>query len=382
MNRGISHKRKHRVAKLLVLNCGSSSVKHSLFRVVAKKDENEFILLDKGIIECIGQENSLIKTHKEAIEKVFERLSGAEHSHHHLVGIGHRVVHGGEYFRKPTLITKNVLDKIKDCSKLAPLHNPANIAGIEACQELLPNVPSVAVFDTAFHQTIPPRAYMYAIPYKYYQKYNLRKFGFHGTSHEYVAREAAKKLQRPLSKLKLITCHLGNGCSICAVKNGVSIDTSMGFTPLAGLVMGTRSGDIDPAAVLYIMQKEQIGPVEMENILNKESGLKGVSGISNDMRILAKAAKEGNKRAKLAITLFTYSIRKYIGAYMAIMGGVDAVVFTAGIGENVEIRKMISYGITSFLNQLKVKFLVIHTNEELMIAKESYEVIRRLGRYV
>jgi acetate kinase len=366
---------------ILVLNCGSSSVKYSLFRVIWIDNEKDFALITSGQIECIGQSDSPIKSHKQAIRKILDTLAQKHYSYRNIDIVGHRVVHGGEYFTKPTLITKEVLFKIRSCSRLAPLHNPANLAGIEACQELLPKVCQVAVFDTAFHQTIPPRAHLYAIPYKYYIKYSLRKFGFHGMSHQYVAREAARKIGRSLSRLKLITCHLGNGCSICAVKNGASVDTSMGFTPLAGLVMGTRSGDIDPAAVLYIMQRERLKPEEMEEILNKYSGLKGVSGLSNDMRVLIKAAKRGHRRAKIALRIFTYSIRKYIGAYMAIMGGVDAVVFTAGIGENIEIKKMISYGgLLSFLKKLNVKFLVIHTDEELMIAQEAYKVIKKKER--
>ena len=361
---------------IFVLNCGSSSVKYSLFRVIWIDNEKDFALITNGQVERVGQKGSNIKNHKQAIKKVLDILAHKNFSYRNIDAIGHRVVHGGEYFRRPTLINKDVVVKIKDCSKLAPLHNPANLAGIEACQELLPSVRQVAVFDTAFHQTIPPRAHLYAIPYKYYRKYNLRKFGFHGMSHQYVAREAAKRLGRSLNKLKLITCHLGNGCSICAVKYGISLDTSMGFTPLAGLVMGTRSGDIDPAAVLYVMQREKIGPLEMEGILNKQSGLKGVSGISNDMRILIKTAKKGNRRAKIALRIFSYSIRKYIGSYIAIMGGIDAVIFTAGIGENIEIRRMISYGgLFTFLKKLNVKFLVIHTKEELMIAHETYKTI-------
>lgn len=361
---------------ILVLNCGSSSLKYSLFRVIWIDNDKDFILVTSGLLGCIGQKGSYLKDHKQAIEKVLDVLAKKKFSYRNINAIGHRVVHGGEYFRKPVLINKDVIKKIKNCSRLAPLHNPANLAGIGACQELLPSVRQVAVFDTAFHQTIPPRAYLYAIPYKYYKKYNLRKFGFHGMSHQYVAREAAKRLGRSLNKLKLITCHLGNGCSICAVKHGKSLDTSMGFTPLAGLVMGTRSGDIDPAAVLYIMQREKIGPQEMQEILNNQSGLKGVSGVSNDMRVLNRAAKNGNKRAKIALRIFAYRIRKYIGSYMAVMGGVDAVVFTAGIGENVEIRKMISYGgLLSFFKKLNVKLWVIHTNEELMIAQETYKIV-------
>jgi len=366
--------------KLLVLNCGSSSVKYSLFKVKNKDGKKDFNLINKGQIECIGQEGCPIKTHKEAIKKILDKLYAAHHPHIRIDAIGHRVVHGGEYFRKPTLINKDVVAKIRICAKFAPLHNPANLAGIEACSQLLPGVPQVAVFDTAFHQTIPPRAYVYAIPYKYYHKYNLRRFGFHGMSHEYVSRQAAKQLGKPLSKLKLITCHLGNGCSICAIKGGKSIDTSMGFTPLAGLVMGTRSGDVDPAVVLYIMQKDKISPEQMEEMLNKQSGLKGISGISNDMRLIGKAAQKGSKRAKIALSVFTYSIRKYIGAYIAVMGGVDAVVFTAGIGEHINLKRMISYGITDFLKKLNVKFLVIHTDEELTIAQEMCALVSKKER--
>lgn len=362
---------------ILVLNCGSSSVKYSLFRVIWIDGEKDFALITKGQIECIGQAGSSIRNHKQAIKKILEALASKQYSYRNIDTIGHRVVHGGEYFRKPTLINKEVIVKIKSCSKLAPLHNPANLAGIEACQELLRGVRQVAVFDTAFHQTIPPRAYLYAIPYKYYKKYNLRKFGFHGMSHQYVARKAAQILGRSFNSLKLITCHLGNGCSICAIKYGESLDTSMGFTPLAGLVMGTRSGDIDPAAVLYVMQREKMNPLQMEEVLNKQSGLRGISGKSNDVRVLIKAAKKGNKRAEMALSIFSYRLRKYIGSYIAIMGGVDAVIFTAGIGENIEIKKMISYGgLLSFLKKLNVKFLVIHTDEELMIAQEAYKMTK------
>lgn len=364
---------------LLVLNCGSSSVKYTLFKAVSilpEQKEQDLVPVKNGQIERIGEKGSATQDHKQAIKSIHEELFGQQESKGTMSAVGHRVVHGGEFFRESTLINKDSLSKIKRCAQLAPLHNPANVAGIEACQELLPGVPQVAVFDTAFHQTIPPRAYSYAMPYKYYQKYHLRKFGFHGTSHHYVAIEAAKMLGKPLTSLKLITCHLGNGCSICAVKNGKSIDTSMGFTPLAGLVMGTRSGDIDPAAVLYIMQKENIGPDKMEQILNKQSGLLGVSGISNDMRLIEQAAKRGNKRAELALSVFSYRIRQYIGSYIAIMGGVDAIIFTAGIGEHSDVKKIIAYqGLTTFLKQLKVKVLVIHTNEELMIAQEALRLI-------
>jgi len=366
---------------LLVLNCGSSSVKYTLFKsvkILANQKERDLVPVTNGYIQRIGEEGSQIKDHRQAIKQIIHDLMAKKESHGTIGAIGHRVVHGGEYFREATLVTKDSVTKIKRCCELAPLHNPANVMGIEICQELLPSIPQVAVFDTAFHQTIPPRAYSYAIPYKYYRKYNLRKFGFHGMSHKYVSIEAAKILGKPLNNLKLITCHLGNGCSICAIKNGKSIDTSMGFTPLAGLVMGTRSGDIDPAAVLYIMQRENIGPEKMESILNKQSGLLGVSGISNDMRVIGKAAKKKNKRAELALSIFSYRIRQYIGSYIAIMGGVDAIIFTAGIGENTDMKKIIAYGgLNAFLKKLKAKVLVIHTNEELMIAQETCDLLTK-----
>jgi acetate kinase len=296
----------------------------------------------------------------------------------HIAVVGHRVVHGAERFKRPVLINRAVIQKIRESRSLAPLHNPANLIGILACKKLLPGIKQVAVFDTAFHQTLPDYAYIYGLPYKYYKRFGIRKYGFHGTSHQYVAQEAARLLKKPLNRLKIITCHLGNGCSITAVYKGRSIDTSMGFTPLEGLIMGTRCGDIDPALVTYIMRKEKLSIFKLDDILNKVSGLKGVSGISNDMRILENKARMGNKRVRLAINIFIYRIKKYIGAYTAIMGGCDCLVFTAGIGENQKrIRKKICQGIFSHLKN-KPEVLVIPTDEELMIARQTHQLIRRI----
>ena len=284
-------------------------------------------------------------------------------------------MHGAEKFKKPVLVGRDVMRKIRQCSLIAPLHNPANLSGILACKRLLPGVRQVAVFDTAFHQTLPDYAFIYGLPYEYYRKFGIRKYGFHGTSHQYVAYEAARILRKPLSKLKIITCHLGNGCSIAAINKGRSVDTSMGFTPLEGLVMGTRCGDIDPALVTYIMKKKRFNIAQVNDILNKESGLEGISAISNDMRILEKKSDTGNVRAKLAVDIFIYRIRKYIGAYTAVLGGVDALVFTAGIGENQRrIRQKICRGISSFLKN-PPRVLVISTDEELMIARQTFRII-------
>lgn len=324
--------------------------------------------INKGNIEHIGERGSKIKDHYAGLKLI---LNGRRD----IDAIGHRVVHGAQKFKKPVLITTSVIKKIKECCGLAPLHNPANLAGITACKKILPGIKQVAVFDTAFHQTLPEYAHIYGLPYRFYRKLGIRKYGFHGTSHEYVACEAARILKKPLKNLKIISCHLGNGCSITAVKNGVSIDTSMGFTPLEGLVMGTRCGDIDPALVTYIMQKEKLVIPQVERVLNKESGLKGISGISNDMRALLKKSRQ-NKRAKLAIDIFIYRIRKYIGAYTAIMSGCDCLIFTGGIGENQPaIRKGISKEL--FSNLIKPpKIVVIPTDEELMIARKTYSLIK------
>lgn len=348
--------------KILVINCGSSSIKYKLFDMPGEK------LLKKGLIEHIGERGSRAGDHYSGLKIILAGINS-------VFAVGHRVVHGGEKFEKPVVIDKAVIRKIKECSRIAPLHNPANLSGILACKRLLPGVKQAAVFDTAFHQTLPEYAYIYGLPYEYYKRYGIRKYGFHGTSHHYVALEAARILKKPLSKIKIITCHLGNGCSIAAVDRGKSVDTSMGFTPLEGLVMGTRCGDIDPALVTYIMRRMKMGIGSMDNLLNKESGLFGVSGISNDMRVLEEKAGKGNQRAKLAIDIFVYRIKKYIGAYTAVMNGCHALVFTAGIGENQKrIRGRICKGIFSHLKN-SPRVLIIPTNEELMIARQSYELI-------
>ncbi len=369
--------------KILTINSGSSSIKYRLFDVSTNdgKKDARFYLLDKGLIEKIGQPGSQVRDHKEGARLLFDSLIHGPNAQiktlEEIFAIGHRVVHGGIEFKKPSLITAEVIAKIKECCELAPLHNPVNLAGIEACQEFLPGVKQVAVFDTAFHQTLPEHAYVYGLPYEYLQKYNLRKFGFHGTSHHYVTQEAARQLKKPLRKLKLITCHLGNGCSIAAVKNGKSVDTSMGFTPLEGLVMGTRCGDIDPASVIFLAEKEKISLQEIDKVLNYKSGLKGISGISNDMREIDAAAKKGNHRARLALDIFAYRIKKYIGSYVAVLGGVDAIVFTAGIGENEKrVRQKILKGLFNFLDPKKTAVLVIPTNEELMIAREVFRIVK------
>lgn len=327
-------------------------------------------ILSKGIIEHIGEKGSKIKDHYSGLKTVLRRIKGVD-------AIGHRVVHGAEKFRRPVLINNTVVRKIRQCCSFAPLHNPANLAGILACKKLLPGIKQIAVFDTAFHHTLPDYAYIYGLPYEYYKKFGIRKYGFHGTSHQYVSSQAAMLLKKPLNKLKIITCHLGNGCSITAVYKSNSIDTSMGFTPLEGLIMGTRCGDIDPALVTYIMRKLGLNIYQIDDILNKASGLKGISGISNDMRILLGKVRRGNKRAKLAIDAFVYRIKKYIGAYTAIMGGVDTIIFTGGIGENQKsIRDKICQGIFSHLKK-KPKILVIPTDEELMIARQAYQLIQQ-----
>ena len=369
--------------KILVINSGSSSIKYRLFDVCTDntKHDAHYNLLAKGLIEKIGQKGSGVSNHKEGIQSLLDLLITKKEtglkSFQEIFAIGHRVVHGGVEFERPTLITEEVIAKIRECIQLAPLHNPANLAGIEACEELLPRTKQVAIFDTAFHQTLPKYAYIYGLPYEYYEKYNLRKFGFHGTSHHYVALEAAKILKKPLKKLKLITCHLGNGCSITAVKYGKSIDTSMGFTPLEGLVMGTRCGDIDPASVIFLAEREKISLEKIDKVLNYNSGLKGISGISNDMREIKQAARTGHRRAQLALDIFTYRIKKYIGSYITALEGVDAIVFTAGIGENErDIRQNILKGFFNFLNRRKVKILVIPTNEELMIARQTFQLVK------
>lgn len=347
-----------------------------------------------GIVERIGRERTFLihrptnKTeikipakvpdHNTAIKLTLDALIhpsyGVIRELSQIRAVGHRVVHGGEEFSRSVLITKKVIKTIKRCFELAPLHNPPNLLGIMACRRLLPGIVQVAVFDTAFYQSMSPYAYVYGLPYKLYKRYSIRRYGFHGTSHKYVAIMAAKTLKRPLKKLKLVTCHLGNGCSITATEFGKAVDTSMGFTPLEGLLMGTRCGDIDPAVVFYLMDKEKLTVEKINDILNKKSGLLGLSGISNDMRDVYKAAQKGNKRAKLAFEVFVYRIQKYIGAYAAAMGGLDAIVFTAGIGENhAPTRKAVCKKL-GFLG--KVKVLVIPTNEELMIAQDTFKIVK------
>lgn len=343
---------------ILVLNSGSSSIKYKLFDVEEQSEK----LLDKGLVERIGGK---IPSHKEAINFILNKI-GAK-----IEAVGHRVVHGGNRFNKSVLIDNDVIKAIEDFTELAPLHNPPSLLTINESRKILSNIPHVAVFDTAFYYDMPECAYMYAIPYKFYEKYKIRKYGFHGTSHRYVSNQAAGLLKRPLNKLKIITCHLGNGCSITAVDRGKAIDTSMGFTPLEGLVMGTRSGDLDPAIIPYIMEKENIDVDAVMEILNKKSGLLGVSGLSNDMRELMKE-KAGNKKVKLALDIFIYRIKKYIGSYTGVMSGCDAVVFTGGIGENNPgLIREICKGVVS----KDTKTLVIPTDEELMIARDTYRII-------
>lgn len=396
--------------KILVINCGSSSLKYQLIDMT-----NEDVLV-KGLVERIGIEGSRIKhekkgmdavlieekmeDHKRAIQLVLEALidknHGAVNSMSEISAVGHRVVHGGEEFNKSALLSDKVMAGIKECIDLAPLHNPANIMGIEACKALMPDTPMAAVFDTAFHQTMPAENYIYALPYEYYEKYKIRRYGFHGTSHRFVSAKAAEMLNKNEEGFKVITCHLGNGSSLAAVKGGKCVDTSMGLTPLEGLVMGTRSGDLDPAILPFIMNKEKLSADEMSNILNKKSGVFGISGVSSDFRDIEKAASEGNKRASLALDVFCTRVRKYIASYAAQLGGADAVVFTAGIGENsIELREKICSGleflgveIDSDKNKVrgkaaevnkpssKVKVLVIPTNEEFMIAKDTMSLLK------
>jgi len=349
--------------KILVINCGSSSIKYKIFDMPGEQ------LVSKGLIEHIGEKGSVIQDHYTGLKIILEKNNQVE-------VVGHRVVHGAEKFSKPVVINNEVIRDIKACSTLAPLHNPANLTGILACKKLLPGIKQVAIFDTAFHQTLPEYAYIYGLPYAYYKRFGIRKYGFHGTSHHYVAEEAARILKRPIQRLKIITCHLGNGCSITAVNKGGSIDTSMGFTPLEGLIMGTRCGDIDPAVVTFLMRKLKCDAAKIDELLNKSSGLRGISGISNDMRLLENKYRY-NKRARLAIDIFVYRIKKYIGAYTAIMGGCDALIFTAGIGENQKnIRNKICKGLFSYQKK-KPRVLIIRTNEELMIARQVYNLIRR-----
>lgn len=395
--------------KIFVVNCGSSSLKYQLIDV-----ENQEVVA-KGLVERIGISGSMLKhqpnngesviieeympSHKEALKNVIDALMhkdyGVIKSMNEISAVGHRVVHAGEKFAYSVVINDEVMNALKECIDLAPLHNPPNILGIEACKELMPGVPMVGVFDTAFHQSMLPYAYIYALPYEYYTKYGVRRYGFHGTSHKYVSERAANILGKNIKDLKIVTCHLGNGASITAVKDGKSIDTSMGFTPLEGLAMGTRCGDIDPAIIGFLMEKEELDISEMNNVLNKKSGVLGISGVSSDFRDIEEAAKSGNKRASLALEIFAHKVKKYIGSYAAIMGGIDAVVFTAGLGENSpSMRASICEGL-EFLGlkidkdknnirgkeaivsteDSRAKILLIPTNEELMIAKDTKTLI-------
>lgn len=345
---------------ILVLNSGSSSIKYKLFDI--SKDSEK--LLDKGLVERIGLR---IPSHKEALESILNKVGSK------IDAVGHRVVHGGDRFSKSVLIDDNVIKAIEDFTELAPLHNPPSLLTINESRKIISGIPHVAVFDTAFYCDMPEYAYFYAIPYRFYEKYKIRKYGFHGTSHRYVSEQASGILKKPLNKLMLITCHLGNGCSITAVKNGKAVDTSMGFTPLEGLVMGTRSGDLDPAIIPYIMEKENIDVSAVMEMLNKKSGLLGVSELSNDMRELMKE-KDKNKKVKLALDIFIYRIKKYIGAYTGVMSGCDAVIFTGGIGENnPDIVKEVCKDVIS----KDTKTLMIPTDEELMIARDTYKIAEK-----
>jgi acetate kinase len=369
---------------ILTLNAGSSSIKYSLFQFKKGKLKIE----EKGMVEKIGEEISYfqktgdkkikvkIENHAQALGLLLRELKKKIKEPLTLYGVGHRVVHGGEKFKDSVIINSKVLNTIKKFSDLAPLHNPPAVLVISECMKRLKSVPQVAVFDTSFHQTIPERAFIYALPYKFYTRYGIRRYGFHGTSHRYVTMEAARRLGKDIKRLKLITCHLGNGCSITAVDKGRSIDTSMGFTPLEGLVMGTRCGDIDPAIIFYLADKGY-RPKEIERILNRKSGLLGLSGISNDMRVIEQKMRKGNRRAKLAYEVFVYRLAKYISAYLGILGGADAVVFTAGIGEHQNrVREDIKKILDPVFKKFRTKILVIPTNEELMIATEVLRLLK------
>ncbi len=388
--------------KVLVINCGSSSLKYQLLET-----ETETVLV-KGLCDRIGLPHSFIKyamddedsvqvektlgNHRDAIQAVLETIPPEIK----IEAVGHRVVHAAERYSDAVVIDKEVINALKECIPLAPLHNPPNIVGIEACQAVLPGIPMVAVFDTAFHQTLPAKTYLYALPYDWYRRHRIRKYGFHGTSHKYVAGRAAEILGRPIEELKIISCHLGNGASVCAIKGGISVDTSMGFTPLEGLAMGTRCGDIDAAIIKYIMETENMTLDEVDVILNKRSGVLGISGVSSDFRDITKGYYEGDKRCILAIEIFCDRVKKHIAQYAAIMGGVDAIVFTAGIGENnplvrqksIEGLEFVNIGLDEEKNNatygtecdltkagMRVRTLVIPTNEELAIAQETAKLL-------
>lgn len=394
---------------ILVINCGSSSLKYQLI------DSNSEEVLAKGLCERIGASGSVL-THKTndgrkevveepmpnhtvAVKLVISALTDKEYgcikSLDEIGAVGHRIVHGGENFSQSVIITEDTIKAIEECSDLAPLHNPANLTGVNSCKEIMGDIPMVAVFDTAFHQTMPEKAYMYGLPYEYYEKYKIRRYGFHGTSHQFVSQRAAQMLGKDIKDLKVIVCHLGNGASVTAVQGGKSVDTSMGLTPLEGLLMGTRSGDIDPAVVEFICKKENLTVEEALNVLNKKSGMLGLTGISSDARDVEAAVKEGNERAILTVQTYAYRVAKYIGAYTAAMNGVDAICFTAGLGEN---HRLLRERVASYLGYLgaeldderndvageerivssdnsKVALLVVPTNEELAIARETKRLV-------
>lgn len=395
--------------KVLVINCGSSSLKYQLIDM-----SNESVLAI-GLVERIGIDGSVLKheipgrdkeviqqpmkDHKDALKLVLDALVNEEYgaikSMDEINAVGHRVVHAGEKFADSVVITDEVVKALEDCIELAPLHNPPNLIGINACREILPTVPMVAVFDTAFHQTMPESSYLYGIPYEYYKDYGVRRYGFHGTSHKYVSQRAAAMLEKDIKDLKIITCHLGNGASVAAVDGGMVVDTSMGFTPLEGLIMGTRCGDMDPAIVTFLMKKLNLDADGINDVMNKKSGVFGISGVSSDFRDIEKAAEEGNERAIVALETYYKRVKKYIGAYMAEMGGVDAIIFTAGLGENsIDAREIICSGLERLGIEIdkeankvrgkeklvsseasKVKVLCIPTNEELMIARDTMALV-------
>ena len=398
--------------KILVLNCGSSSIKYQLFSMTKR------LVIAKGGIEKLGMKGSFLKhvrqdgqaiifegeilDHKIGVEYILGVLTSPKHgcikTLDELDAVGHRVVHGGEHFNSSVLLTEEVLAEVTKCIDIAPLHNPPNLKGIRAMEELIPGIPQVGVFDTAFHQTMEPKAYMYGIPYALYKKYGIRRYGFHGTSHRYVSRRACELLGVDYNTQKIISCHLGNGASVAAIKNGKSFDTSMGFTPVEGLIMGTRSGDLDVGVVLYIMEKEDIGIRSTNTLFKKHAGMLGITGISSDMREIETAKANGNERAALALDIYNYKVKKYIGSYIAAMGGLDILILTGGIGENADTTRQ---GVCSDLEFLgitldyeknkgfrseglistpdsKVKIIVVPTDEELMIATDTEEIVNAL----
>lgn len=397
--------------KVLVINCGSSSLK---YQVIDMENEN---VLAKGLVERIGIPGSVLKheatgkekvtiehtmaDHKVALEYVLEAIVDSNHGAisdiSEISAVGHRVVHGGEKFSASVKIDEEVKKAVEECIELAPLHNPPNLIGINACEEILPGVPMVGVFDTAFHQTMPKSSYLYGLPYEYYEKYKMRKYGFHGTSHKYVSQRTAEILGKKQEDINIITCHLGNGASVTAIEKGKSVDTSMGLTPLEGLIMGTRCGDIDPAIVTFLMEKENLTIAQINDVMNKKSGVLGISGVSSDFRDIEQAASNDNERAQVALETYYKTVKKYIGAYMAEMGSLDAIIFTAGLGENsAEARAEICKGMEALGIEIddeknnvrgkeqiissdssKIKVLVIPTNEELMIARETLEVLSK-----